>query len=131
MNYLYRVSEIERILGEMEPVSSHIGELIGYDRYKEIEKYGNPRLGDIQNVIVIFDETENGDEEISFERKFSYQHLNSLGMGELGDFMRMDVYQVGPFMLEHLSYLEEALFIEAKPKKRKMLLLEVLDGGRK
>jgi len=130
MNYLYSVSEIERILEEMEPVSSHIGELIGYDGYSLGDKgYRRPYLGDIKNVIVSFDGDENEDEKISFERKFDYQHLNYLGMGELGDFMRMEVYQIGPFMLEHLSYLEKS--IEEKPKKRRIRIFEVLDGGRK
>ena len=126
MNYLSSVCEIERILEEMEPVSSYIGELIGYDEYSLEDKgYRSPYLGDIKNVIVSFNEGE----KISFERKFDYEHLNYLGMGELGDFMRMDVYQIGPFMLEHLSYLEKS--IEEKPEKRRIRLFEVLDGGRK
>ena len=120
MDYVKRVEEIENIIDEIEPVDSYIGELIRYDKSPPGWK---------KSGVVIFDKSKDGRRQEDFERKIDHQHLNFLGMGELGDFMKMNVYHFGPFTLEHLIPLEE--FIEEEPTKRGISVFEVIEGGRK
>ena len=104
----------------MQALDSYIGELIRYDKSSP----GGKKSG-----VVIFDKFKDGRRQEDFERKIDYQHLNFLGMGELGNFMKMDVYHFGPFTLEHLIPLEE--FIEEEPTKRGISVFGVIEGGRK
>ena len=68
MNYLCMISEIEKILEEMEPVSSHIGELIGSsvreDSYEKLQDLISTE-GEDTDISILSHKSEMSDPELT------------------------------------------------------------------